>query len=842
VLSTLGAGAMGLVLAAYDPELDRKVALKLLKTPGQAQSRARVRLQREAQALAKLDHRNVVAVYDVGVHQQQLFVGMEFVAGQTLGEWMASSVQPRRWQEVLRVFMEAGRGLAAAHDAALVHRDFKPDNVMLGDDGRVRVMDFGLARASGDGDEDDVANDSRIEQIAKHLLVERMTQTGAMLGTPAYMSFEQFEGKPADARSDQFAFCVALYEALYGERPFAAAGLIELIAALEHERVCAPPKGTTVPMWLRKVVVRGLSKVPEQRWPSMHALLAALADDPSVRRRKWWLGAAVVGLSITGGAALWFAVQADARTCKGFEQRLEGVWDESRRDQVEAAILATQLSYAPDTWARVEQKLDDYTEQWVAARESACEATRQGEQSGELLDLRMACLDERLQHVHAVVEILAEADETVVNKAVEAVMRLPTLERCADLDALTADIPPPEDPEAAARVAELEARLVKAEELQNAGKYKDGLALADEVEAAAAQLAYEPLQARAWLRQGNLRFEVADHAGAEEAFERAYEAAVALQMPVEASSASVRLMRVESRLARHDEARRWAKHAKPLARAVGTDEAYATYLSTLGGVAHGQGEFAEARGYNEQALTIRERALGPDHLDVALSLHNLGLTSYSERDYERARSCNERALAIREKALGAGHPTVAASLNSLGMVAWVEDRLDDAIAYYQRALAIQESALGSEHPDLAISLNNLGAVAEKAGELELGHKYYIRAIAIWEQTLGPNHPNLAYGLTGLGLLLLRQAKPAEARPHLDRAESIRAAGPGDPISLAWTRFALARALWDAPIDMERDRARASTLAELARVTYLEGGEEFANDVADIEAWQRTRVQ
>jgi tetratricopeptide (TPR) repeat protein len=842
VLSTLGTGAMGLVLAAFDPELDRKVALKLLKTPGQAQSRARTRLQREAQALAKLDHRNVVAVYDVGVHEQQLFVGMEFVAGQTLGAWMASSKQPWPWQEVLRVFMEAGCGLAAAHDAALVHRDFKPDNVMLGNDGRVRVMDFGLARASGDAEEDEPteADDSRIERIAKHLLVERMTQTGAMLGTPAYMSFEQFEGKPADARSDQFAYCVALYEALYGERPFAGAGLAELIASLEAERVRPAAKGTTVPVWLRKVVIRGLSKAPEQRWPSMHELLAALADDPSVRRRKWWMAAAAVMLSIAGGTALWFVMRADARACTGFEQRLEGVWDESRRDRVQAAILATQLSYAPDTWMRVQQRLDDYTEQWVAARESACEATRQGEQSGELLDLRMACLDERLQHVDAVVQILAEADETVVKKAVEAVIGLPTLERCADLDALTADIPPPEDPDAAARLAELEGWLVKAEGLHRAGKYAESLALADKVEAAAAQLAYEPLQARAWLRQGSSRFEVADHTGAEAALERAYEAAVALRMPVEAASASVRLMQVEIRLARLDDGRRWAKHAKPLARAVGTDEAYAMYLNTLGTLAYTQGEFAEARDLHQRALAIRERALGTDHLDVAVSLHNLGLTLWSERDYERARSYHERALAIRENILGPGHPVVASSLNSLGMVAWTQVELDDAIAYFERALAIQESALGSNHPDLAISLNNLGAVAEKAGELERAHGYFTRAIDIWEQTLGLDHPNLAYGLTGLGELLLNQGKPAEALPYLERAVSIRAAQPGDPTALALTRFALARALWDVPVDAGRDRARASTLAELARVVYVEAGEGLAKDMQRVEAWQRTR--
>ncbi len=314
VIAKVGAGGMGVVFAAYDPELDRKVALKLLRFDAADLSHSHERLQREAQALAKLDHPNVVAVYDVGIHAGQLFVAMEFIEGQTLGAWLASaepssssgSVRSsssssgrgglergprpalRPWREVVEVFAAAGRGLAAAHEAGMVHRDFKPDNVMLGADGRVRVMDFGLARA------EQRESQGPAEGSAQRGTLDSMTRTGAMMGTPGYMSLEQFEGRKVDARSDQFSFCVALYEALYGERPFAADSVAALVFALSVGDIREPPRKTKVPSWVRAVVVRGLAKEPAERHESMRALLDALADDPVARRRRRgaWTGLA----------------------------------------------------------------------------------------------------------------------------------------------------------------------------------------------------------------------------------------------------------------------------------------------------------------------------------------------------------------------------------------------------------------------------------------------------------------------------------------------------------------------------------------------------------------------
>jgi len=345
VISRVGEGGMGVVFAAYDPQLDRRVALKLLRPRGRDLARARRRLQREAQALAKLDHPNVVAVHDVGIHAEQLFIAMEFVEGQTLGEWMATSpatssgsvdagraaARVRPWREVLKVFGQAGRGLAAAHEAGLVHRDFKPDNVMLSEGGRVRVMDFGVARI----------DDEPTSDVTEHgAQVGSLTQTGAILGTPAYMSLEQFFGRTVDARSDQFSFCVALYEALYGERPFDGETIGSLVAARVEGVVRGPGRSGSVPGWVRAVVVRGLSSQPEKRFESMQALLDALAADPVARRRQLGLR---LGLGLALGASGWGVIALSGQV----EQRDAKI--EEQADQLREKNVALEEQLAEQT-------------------------------------------------------------------------------------------------------------------------------------------------------------------------------------------------------------------------------------------------------------------------------------------------------------------------------------------------------------------------------------------------------------------------------------------------------------------------------------------------------------
>ncbi|HFE47645.1 MAG TPA: serine/threonine protein kinase [Nannocystis exedens] len=348
VISQIGAGGMGIVLAAYDPNLDRKVALKLLKSPSTTFREAESRLLREGRALAKLDHQNIVKVHDVGLHGDQLFVAMEFVDGQTVLNWVSAVEVPRPWPEVLAILMAAGRGLAAAHAEGIVHRDFKPENVMIGVDGRVRVMDFGIALAEAPGDpaELELAAETFTDLRAPS---HRLTVAGTIIGTPAYMSPEQLRGAEVDVRSDQFSYCITLYEALYGEHPFASETFHGLKKSVEEGTILNQPSSVRVPAWLRRALLRGLAPRPDDRWPSMQALLEALSRDPAQRRRRWLQAPGIVALLGVGGAAALTINPTRAPTCEDMERRLAGVWDHDRRSDVENAIVSTGVNASGPT-------------------------------------------------------------------------------------------------------------------------------------------------------------------------------------------------------------------------------------------------------------------------------------------------------------------------------------------------------------------------------------------------------------------------------------------------------------------------------------------------------------
>jgi tRNA A-37 threonylcarbamoyl transferase component Bud32 len=355
--SLIGRGAMGAVYAADDPDLNRMVAVKVLRAEAlsdTARQQMRARLLREAQAMARLSHPDVIAVYDVGAFGEELFVAMEYVEGETLRRWCAD--RQGQCSEILSAYERAGSGLAAAHEAGLVHRDFKPDNVLVGHDGRVRVTDFGLAR-SVDGS--DAARTSRSRDVTSSdaasetvVLTTTLTHTGALLGTPAYMAPEQLHGGAADARSDVFSFCVALHEALYGERPFAGATVHLLLEAVDQGAVRAPPILTRVPSWIRAVMMRGLHAAPEDRYPSMRALLDALhAARESSRRRGRTVVAAASGLGIVLATAL--LTPGASAVVRGGASLLPSAFETDRALVVSAPgvtdVRTTILAPAPNT-------------------------------------------------------------------------------------------------------------------------------------------------------------------------------------------------------------------------------------------------------------------------------------------------------------------------------------------------------------------------------------------------------------------------------------------------------------------------------------------------------------
>ncbi|HET6582942.1 MAG TPA: serine/threonine-protein kinase, partial [Nannocystaceae bacterium] len=378
LLERIGEGGMGVVFAAHDPDLDRKVAIKLLHSddPDRAQ-----RLLREAKAMARLSHPQVVTVYEAGTARGQVYLAMELVRGLDLHRWSAQA--KRGWREVLGLLVQAAQGLAAAHDAGLVHRDFKPENVLVTEDGAAKVADFGLAREFGDTRVvDDPSASSGTDPGAG---LRTITRGGGIVGTPAYVAPEVIDGHRADARSDQFSFCVTAYEALCGERPFGGDSLPALLDNVVAGRMRPLPQGRRLPGKLRKLLARGLAVDPDARHPSMAALVDAFHRLLGRRRR---VVTAIVAVGLVG-AAIAIAVPQRLVSCTGAELAWASVWNDDAEAKLRAGLEATGHPAAADTATRVAATIDAYGDTWIAGHRDACEASERGEQSAAMLDQRM---------------------------------------------------------------------------------------------------------------------------------------------------------------------------------------------------------------------------------------------------------------------------------------------------------------------------------------------------------------------------------------------------------------------------------------------------------------------
>jgi serine/threonine-protein kinase len=851
VLSLLGQGGMGKVYAAYDPELDRRVALKLLNTAAGSED-ARRRLVREARALGKLSHPNVVQVHDVGEHDGDVFVAMELVEGRSLDAWCHGSPRPG-WQEVLAAYLDAARGLSAAHEKGLVHRDVKPTNILRGDDGRVRVVDFGLA-AGGRHDEGPISAASA-EPISAQL-----TAPGALLGTPLYMAPEQHEGARGTPASDQFSLCTALHEGLHGEPPFShppGAGMLAGLLAAKIAGAAPPPAGTPVPAWVQRALARGLAPRPEDRYPSIDALIAALRQDPDARARAW-RRAALVGL--TAGVLLAAGAVGLARRgalpdpCAHPERQLAGVWDEGVKGRIRAAFLGTGRPYAEETLARVIALLDRHAAAQLSMSREVCEASRGDRPRLEILGLRDACLDRRRGQLQALTALFADRpDPEVLDRAVQASAGIFPVAYCADTDALTARVRPPEDPALRARVAALEPRVDQLEVLHRAGKYRDGLALGEPILVETAELPYAPLRAQVAYWVGKLRDGAGDYEGAKALLRDAAIAAAEGRDDVLAAGAwAALLFTVGERQRRFDEASVIRSLGPTAVARVQDPRAEASWMNAEGAVLHRMGRHAEARASHERALGLREKTLGEGHPDVASSLHNLGTVLCAMDDCQGARVALERAVLVSERSLGPDHPDTASSLSNLGNALRRLGAYEQALITHERALAIKERARGLEHPSVASSLNNLGNVLLDLGDHGRARAVLERALAIKERALGPEHPDVASTRVGFGRVLVRLGRFDEARPLLEGALAAMERGRGttpsdlaDPL-LALGELHLARkkpeeavpaleralavgsveraveidlGLAEALWELGKDRARAVALAGKARAAY-----------------------
>ncbi|MCG8423091.1 MAG: protein kinase [Proteobacteria bacterium] len=508
----LGQGGMGTVYAANDTDLHRTVAIKVLRTDGYRRMLLdgyRKRLRVEAQAMARLNHPNVITIYEVGTADGRDFIAMEYVEGVTLEHWLRH--QRPAWREVLDRFIQAGRGLFAAHQAGLVHRDFKPANVLLGSDGRVLVTDFGLARMNRSEEEAAAARAGQTDQAA----AEDLTQTGAVLGTPAYMAPEQHRGLELDGRSDQYSFAVALYEGLYGQSGFPSDSTAALHRAKMTGTIAAPPAGTAVPGHVHDAVLRGLQPDPARRFSSMHELVAALEYDP--RKRRAGLArtglAGLVVAALIAVLALQLQRRVDVSMCEGLDSSLAGVWDDEVKNSIRRAFVAADPDYGPFAFRSLASKLDSDDRAWKSAYQATCRGERD-----PASDLRIACLIDYRGQLQFVIARLFGADMTMVRDALPMAHTLPDPAQCQDVEPR---LPVGARPESSRQVQNLRTELGMIrmlQELERLDEARNGL---DRLLPRIQQIGDRSLLAEAFLLQGLNELEGNEYVAGRQTLDRA---------------------------------------------------------------------------------------------------------------------------------------------------------------------------------------------------------------------------------------------------------------------------------------------------------------------------------
>jgi tetratricopeptide (TPR) repeat protein/tRNA A-37 threonylcarbamoyl transferase component Bud32 len=809
VLDPIGEGAMGIVVRAYDPDLERSVAIKVvqprLADPSRTEA-SRARLLNEARALARISHPNVVTVYEVGLHHGLIFVAMELVDGVDLQRWLKEV--PRSWRAIVDAFEAAGRGLHQVHVAGLVHRDVKPANILVGNDGRVRMGDFGIARASFEVASPviegcEVADGFDLETTA-------LTADGRVVGTLVYMAPEQHTGADVEPSADQYAFCVALYEALWGRRPFAT-DMRRLLAAKLAGPVL-PVSTRKVPRRLAAIVARGLHPDPSKRFPSMVELCDALRTDPTVRPRRF---AAIGAAAIAAGGAIALVVMRPG-PCDDATEPLAGVWDASTRSLVEQVFTDSDRPWATEAWAHTHERLDAYSSEWTAMQRDACEATHvRGEQTAEQLDRRTVCLEGRRRSLAATTELLAAGGNEVVDHAFDLVGRLRPIAPCEDVIALASEVELPDDATLRAGVDELRTALARARALTDAGRFVEAKELAHQSTAAARELDYAPVVAESLALEGEMLTRAGKAIESRPLLEEGLWTAMGVghdEVVVEAASSLVYL---ESQ---HEQslvaALRWGELASATLRRKHSEDPH-EYVRLENAIGTAQ---VNAAKYDEGLATF-ERALAriaDDSASVARAgtiRHNIAIQWLERGELQPAREVLESLIADLEPVLGKDHPRLSAMRGTLAQVLGSTGENERAAELFRAEVDGWRLAIGEDSLQVAYARNNLGVVLSQLGKsqesievtelalksferegdasgaatalVNLAEEYkmhgahdaarsrFAQALELLEK-LYPDgkHPDLVSAILGLASVQMNQGRFAEALVGFERGDKI----------------------------------------------------------------------
>jgi serine/threonine protein kinase/tetratricopeptide (TPR) repeat protein len=788
----VGGGGMGEVYAAWDPGAEREVAIKIVR-PERAASRAEAGLLREAKLLAKLSHPNVVPLYEVDQVDGRVFLVMELVQGQSLRMWLQrleDKLDGRdRQREALRQYVAAGRGLQAAHAAGLVHRDFKPDNVLVGDDGRVRVVDFGLARPADELDAPAPgARAISVKELAQGETLsvdgrpaaahprparrEWVTTRGKIQGTLRYMPPEQMRGEDTDHRSDQFSFCVSLYEALCRRMPFSGPDLPRLQQSVERGAIVAPARGSELPAPLRKAILRGLSANPADRFPDMGALLAVLEAWLQPPRRT---AAMAVGLAlVVVGGLSWRIATCTTNPCDQARAELDALWTEARRSSIGDAFSRTGLSYARASWSTLEQRLERYVERLGGEIQATCEATHEQEvQSRELHELRMLCLSGRERRLEALLAQLEGADAAVVENAHVAAAALPDLAACQHVETLRYGMRPPAA-EVAEAVQEIREHLAQARTQEHLGKSDEALRLARAQLERARAVAYGPAHAEALYQAGRVlafRSTSEERAEGEQMLRQA--ASLAESERHDELVAEIWNFLVLSTDENHSstgQARQWHERAVAAIHRIGDPALQrAAALRNLGRIHLKDGEHAEAEEQQHQALAVLESAPEASRLTHGLYLHDLAVIVQRRGRYQEAQELYDRALALRIAELGETHPHVASVRYSIAMLHMLRGELPAARELLDTMLRVHAETSSETHPLVGKVHLELAELDRQSGALDRAQEHALRALAMLERAYGAGHAKLAPAYTRLGAIEFRRGAHAQALAAFETA-------------------------------------------------------------------------
>ncbi|MBV1862204.1 MAG: serine/threonine-protein kinase [Nannocystaceae bacterium] len=792
----VGSGGMGVVYAAHDPKLGRKVALKLLK-PERSSAKDEERLIDEAKALARLNHPNIVGIHEVGTVDGRVFIAMELIEGVPLSTWLTT--RPT-WQEVARVALQAGRGLMAAHKSGVVHRDFKPANVMLREDGRVVVLDFGLARMH-----DSVPTQASTSRGRSDSLNTEITAS-SIAGTPAYMAPEQHLGRAASALSDQFAFCVSFYEALYGQRPFEAPTRLSLLREIDNGRFRPLPKSRRVSARLRRTLMRGVRAAPADRWPSMEVLLAEIDSALRAPRRRGQLLLLSGAVALAGSVAL-ASMPNQAELCTQADIHFVGLWDAEVRNQLDTRYAGSIA------WPNLRARIEAGTSKWKSRWQDTCKATHiHGSQSPILLDQRMACLDADRVALGAAVHLLKTGERALIQRAVRLDVFDRDGKRC-ETDDFTRRTPVPASGPERERYDEV--RRVAAEQYAQAaiaGFPKRALAVLDELDvgpqthpdvvreveharAEAYRQLNQPKQAyAAWQRAAR----AADLAGDDVSF---------------VSAASILAFVDAEDLHRMDAANVWLERARSRAEATELPHQQRFGLALRGAVVtRFRGEPEAAAMDLESLLETEGNQLSAD--DEGTLRHNLAELYAALRRLDDAAEQYELAIALRSSSLGEDHRQVGQSRFLLGQLLIEQGQVERADVELQAAATIFANVEGGEKERIMVE-GGLGVLAAMRNDLPLADRRLKSTIELAGTEWGPEALGIAVFLVNDARVLMMMGKLEEAAAQLQRGLDLetKALGPEDHrLAGGLSLFAEIRLAQGRPVDAERLARRAAAVA------------------------------